>query len=61
LQLQFESRLSCAVVALHGHSLVVASPATPGQDMRKRSHHTPQERHQKPSHFLDGVADEGRQ
>ncbi|MBN9682579.1 MULTISPECIES: hypothetical protein [unclassified Corallococcus] len=47
-------------MALHGHGLVVASPATPREDMRKRSRHTPQKRYQKHSHFLDGVADEGR-
>ncbi|AKQ68575.1 hypothetical protein A176_005487 [Myxococcus hansupus] len=48
-------------MALHGHGLVVASPATPVQDMRNRSFCSPQERHQKRSHFLDGVADECRQ
>ncbi|WP_233602285.1 DUF5953 family protein, partial [Corallococcus sp. CA047B] len=38
LQLQFEPRSACPVVALHGDGLVVASPATPGQDVREWSH-----------------------
>ncbi|WP_404369210.1 hypothetical protein ACIHQR_06135 [Corallococcus coralloides] len=48
-------------MALHGHGLVVASPATPRQDLRKRSRRAPQKRDQKRSNLLDGVADEGRQ
>nr|WP_237726769.1 transposase family protein [Corallococcus coralloides] len=43
LQLQFESPPSGSVVTLHGHGLVVASPATPGQDVRDRSHSPSQE------------------